>query len=159
MNQPGGRRAGLWDRAQVEAFVVGEPVPELPTVDSPDDLFDASEAAALAGIELTTWLRYDERDRGLVPDPDAVLHGQKHYRRGTLATWLANRPGRGAGSGRRPKNGASEGELRARTTALVAAAETEGRRLSAREVGRALGVSPAKAGKLLAVALAAAPAK
>ncbi|WP_214369800.1 hypothetical protein [Pseudonocardia sp. H11422] len=154
VNRPGGRKGGLWDAEQVRAYVAGEPVPSLPEHDDPADLLDAAEAAELSGIEPVTWVRYVERG-GLVPDADELVCEQPHWRRDTVLTWLANRPGRGAGGGRRPNNGMTDEQMQQRAAELLAEAASEGRAVSARELARVLGVSPTKAGKVLAVAQAA----
>ncbi|MFR9806492.1 hypothetical protein ACL02T_30010 [Pseudonocardia sp. RS010] len=149
VNRPGGRRTGLWDEEQVWAFAAGQPIPELPQHDDPADLLDAAEAAEFAGIEPVTWNRYAERG-GLVPEPDEQIHGQPHYRRDTLTHWLANRPGRGAGGGRPVKNGMTDEQMQQRAAELLAAADSQGTTLSARELARTLGVSPTKGSKILA---------
>lgn len=149
VNKPGGRKGGLWDQEQVHAYIAGGPVPALPTEADPDDLLDASEAAQFAGIAEVTWTRYVERG-GIVPEPSGEVSGQRHWRRAVLEAWKPQRPGRGAGGGRRPKNGLSEQELRDKAAAAVKAAEDAGRKASAREIGREVGVSPTKATRLLA---------
>jgi len=148
VNRPGGRKGGLWDQEQVHAYVAGDPVPSLPTEPHPDDLLDASEAAELAEVAEVTWTRYVERG-GIVPEPDEEVFGQRHWRRTILEEWKPSRPGRGSGGGRRPKNGLSEQELLDRAAAVVQAAADAGRKPSAREIGREIGVSPTKASRLL----------
>jgi hypothetical protein len=90
--------------------VAGEPIPPLPHQDDPDDLLDASEVGELAGIAAVTVLRYVLRET-IIPDPDETIYGQPHWRRGTIEEWLPNRPGRGAGGGRRTASGLSDGTL------------------------------------------------
>lgn len=148
VNKPGGRRGGLWDEAQVLAYVAGEAAPVLPTRPQPDDLLDAAEAAEFAGVTEQTWTRHLERN--LVPEPTEIVSGQRHWGRAVLEEWKPARPGRGAGGGRRAKNGLTEEELRDRAAAVMKAAKEAGRTPSAREVAREIDVSPTKASRLLA---------
>lgn len=158
VNKPAGRRGGLWDEEQVRAHVAGEPIPALPTVDDPGDLLDAAEAAELAGLSLVVWINYGNRPERLTPEPDEEVGGQPHWRRGTIAAWLPNRPGRGAGGGRSTRSGVPMAELRQRAGEIVAAAAAEGRELSARALARELDTSPTTAGRLLAEVRASSPA-
>lgn len=156
VNNPAGRRAGLWDEEQVRAYVAGEPVRPLPAADDPADLLDAAEAAEWAGLSLLVWINYSNRSERLTPEPDEMICGQPHWRRDTLATW--ERPGRGAGGGRSTRSGAPMEELRQRAGEIVAAAAAEGRKLSARALARELDTSPTTAGKLLNAVRDSAPA-
>ncbi|MFD6250744.1 helix-turn-helix domain-containing protein [Streptomyces roseolus] len=48
----------LYDRAQVQAYLDGRPIPELPTGEHPDDLLTAKETATLLGISPSTVQAY-----------------------------------------------------------------------------------------------------
>jgi hypothetical protein len=150
VNNPQGRRAALWDREQVLAYIAGEPVPALPDLDDPDDLLDTEEAAALVGLAQATWLSYLNRPRPLAPAPDATIRGMPHWRRSTLTGWQANRVGQGVGGGRPSRSGLSTDELEERVRTLLTEAAATGRSLSARAVSRELGISPTTASKLVA---------
>lgn len=95
--RPGHRM--LWDQAQVRAHGEGAPVPAVPSVDSPDDLLDAHEAAELWGISRATWDSYDKKKPHLIP-AHQLIHGVKFWLRRDLTEFV--RPGKGAGAGRRP---------------------------------------------------------
>ncbi|GLY54862.1 hypothetical protein [Lentzea sp. NBRC 102530] len=53
--RPTNGRPQMWDKEQAEAFAAGQPVPQLPDQDSPDDLLDRFEAAELAGMTPVAW--------------------------------------------------------------------------------------------------------
>lgn len=123
-----GSRPVLWDDAQTTAYYAGEPIPPLPAQDSPDDLLDRYEAAALAGVAVGTWDRYDSLP-GMRPRPAPVDLstlgmddlGAEHWRRGDIQDWLAQRPGLGGGG--RPKGTADlvpVDEIQPRAAALLA---------------------------------------
>jgi predicted DNA-binding transcriptional regulator AlpA len=54
----------------------------------------AKEAAALAGVAVSTWDAY--LTRGYAPEPDGWFGDQRWWLRSTVEEWKANRPGRGA---------------------------------------------------------------
>jgi hypothetical protein len=74
----------LWDTEQAAAFAQGKPVPDLPTVDDPDDLLDRNECAALIEVTAKTWTDY--QSQGKVPKPDRVVCGREHWYRRTVET-------------------------------------------------------------------------
>lgn len=146
-----GRTPALWDEQQATAFARGEPVPALPDGDDPADLFDAGEAAELAGIDAATWRRYGNRERPLIPPPDDEPGGVAHWRRDTLERWRTSRPGQGAGGGRPTRDGqrrTREETAHAAREAIGRAAE-RGRPLTSRELGDEIGVSHVTAAALL----------
>lgn len=115
-----GARRPLWDRAQVEAFSRGEPIPPLPTAPNPNDLLDRIEAAELAGIDPVAWRRYMYRG-GYVPADDVTIHGQPFWFRSTIESFGGQRQqgpqwagGRPAGFSMPPR-----GAIRARVEQLL----------------------------------------
>lgn len=57
------------------------------------DRLTTKEAAALAGVAVSTWDSY--LTRGYAPDPDGWFGNQRYWLRSTVEAWKANRPGRG----------------------------------------------------------------
>lgn len=98
-------RALLWDSEQTKAFHAGQPVPALPEVDD-EDLLDRHEAAAELGVTPASWNKYKSDPKlaqhvVLVPEQD----GTEHWPRRVVRKYKADRPGRGAGGGRRTGSG------------------------------------------------------
>ncbi|MFE7111102.1 DUF6292 family protein [Streptomyces sp. NPDC057575] len=99
-------RALLWDSEQTKAFHAGRPVPALPEEDGDGDLLDRHEAAAEVGVEPSSWNKYKS-------DPSLADHvvlvpeenGTEHWPRHVIRDYMAARPGRGAGGGRRVGSG------------------------------------------------------
>ncbi|MEV8536145.1 DUF6292 family protein [Streptomyces sp. NPDC051211] len=117
-------RALLWDAEQTKAFYAGKPVPALPAEDDDEDLLDRHEAAALLGVSVKSWNKYksdkdvaagmvlvpkasDDSDKdmaaGAGPVPKA--DGTEHWPRRLVLAYKNQRPGRGAGGGRREGSG------------------------------------------------------
>ncbi|MEJ8639938.1 DUF6292 family protein [Streptomyces sp. MS2.AVA.5] len=99
-------RALLWDSEQTKAFQAGQPVPALPEVDDDEDLLDRHEAAAELGVTPASWNKYKSDPKlaehvVLVPEQD----GTEHWPRRLVREYKADRPGRGAGGGRRTGSG------------------------------------------------------
>lgn len=99
-------RALLWDSEQTKAFHAGQPVPALPDVDDDEDLLDRHEAAAELGVTPASWNKYKSDPKlaehvVLVPEED----GTEHWPRRVVREYKADRPGRGAGGGRRTGSG------------------------------------------------------
>ncbi|MDH2393738.1 DUF6292 family protein [Streptomyces sp. HNM0663] len=99
-------RALLWDSEQTKAFHAGRPVPALPEVDDEEDLLDRHEAAAELGVSPASWNKYKSDPKlaehvVLVPEED----GTEHWPRRVVRGYKADRPGRGAGGGRRTGSG------------------------------------------------------
>ncbi|MFE9927843.1 hypothetical protein [Streptomyces sp. NPDC005533] len=100
-------RNQLWDSEQTTAYYAGEPIPELPQVDDDEDLLDRHEAAELLHIAPVTWNTY-KRTSGLAAGMVLVPAGPKgteHWPRRLVLAYKNNRPGRGAGGGRREGSG------------------------------------------------------
>ncbi|MFF9908766.1 hypothetical protein ACF1HU_35800 [Streptomyces olivaceus] len=138
-------RVLLWDSAQTDAYLAGEPIPELPASDGPDVLLDRQEAAAELKVSPRTWDGY-KADAALSRHVVDV-HGVEHWPRRVVRAYRDGRPGRESASGR-PKgkaNAVPRGELRARVAALLDAAPA----VTIADVHRALGVSPATAQRVL----------
>ncbi|MFE7412712.1 hypothetical protein [Streptomyces laurentii] len=93
-----GARTLLWDSEQVEAFLAGEPVPELPPAAGPDVLLDRQEAAKELGVTARTWDTY-ATDPRVAPHLEAI-HGVDHWPRGAVQAFRDSRPGRAATPGR-----------------------------------------------------------
>lgn len=99
-------RALLWDSEQTKAFHAGQPVPALPEADDDEDLLDRHEAAAELGVSPASWNKYKSDPKlaehvVLVPEQD----GTEHWPRRVVREYKADRPGRGAGGGRRTGSG------------------------------------------------------
>ncbi|MFE4206117.1 DUF6292 family protein [Streptomyces goshikiensis] len=100
-------RNQLWDSEQTKAYYAGEPIPELPQVDDDEDLLDRHEAAELLGVAPMTWNSY-KKDPDLAAGVVLVPAGPKgteHWPRRLVLAYKNNRPGRGAGGGRREGSG------------------------------------------------------
>lgn len=57
------------------------------------DRLTTKEAAALAGVAVSTWEAYVSRDRA--PAPDGWFGHQRYWLLETVEAWKANRPGQG----------------------------------------------------------------
>jgi hypothetical protein len=98
-----GAQTRIWDADQVEAKLADQEVPPLPTSESPEDLLDREESRtelSKLGLDLKpeAWRSYINHGYG--PKPDKVVCGVAHFSRRTIAEWLSQRPGEGAGAGR-----------------------------------------------------------
>lgn len=157
-----GRR--LWDRIQASAAVRGRSVPALPPhTQDPQDLLDRGEAPLILDnpVRPETWDEYVENDPYLRERAVSVC-GVIHHRRAHVLAWQSQRPGRGAGAGR--KSGSPDSTARASTVEkkerlekvaeMIERAAADGRALSGADVGRALGVSARTGQRLLADARA-----
>ncbi|GGL48167.1 hypothetical protein [Planomonospora parontospora] len=153
-------RKRLWDRDQAAAHAAGEPIPELPAEDDPDDLLEAQEAAALWEITPKRWLKNVAED--YAPPASAEVYGIPHWTRATVTGY--RRPGAGAGAGR--PRGARDSRPRARSIRdeqhhkrvrqvqeMVKAAAAEKRELKGPDVAVELGISRAQGRRLLDIAL------
>ncbi|MFJ2884319.1 MULTISPECIES: DUF6292 family protein [unclassified Streptomyces] len=98
-----GARTRLYDGEQVDAYLLGKPVPPLPTGEDDSDLLDRRECAALIGVTPTTWTSY-KRDPALA-DATAEVGGVEHWPRAAVRRFQDSRPGRAASAtaGGRPK--------------------------------------------------------
>ncbi|MFL0028526.1 DNA-binding protein [Streptomyces sp. NBUL23] len=75
---PGSKRPLLYDAAQVDAHLAGEPLPALPTEPDPSDLLTDAEAGAVAGVTAST-IRSDATT-GLIA-PGRELYGRRWWTR------------------------------------------------------------------------------
>jgi hypothetical protein len=129
-----GRRAPLWDRHQVLAYVQGKPIPALPSGSHRDDLLELSEIAEALGADRRR-VRLAVRD-GILPD--ATPCGVEHWRRARLAEFqraLAPKP---AG---RPVRAASE-QIRSQLSAALREVSSDpGQPVNASELARRAGVN------------------
>lgn len=139
------RKQHLWDKEQATAYAKGEPVPALPEVDSPEDLFDRWEAADAAGVHENSW--ETGRSRGTFPAPDAHKHDVPFWLRSTVEEFVRFRAARGsynpAGrpkgtTGRRPAKSLDlEKELRK----MLGYLKRTGQPLVKADVARKLGIN------------------
>ncbi|MFH9958931.1 helix-turn-helix domain-containing protein [Streptomyces roseolus] len=88
----------LYDRAQVQAYLDGRPIPELPTGEHPDDLLTAKETAAILGITPSTVQAYATQGH---LSPGTTRYGARLWTRHDIHDRRDNAPGRGKGGGRR----------------------------------------------------------
>jgi hypothetical protein len=91
-------RVLLYDSEQLDAFLAGKPVPQLPGRDHADDLLDRNEAPALLGLSTRSWESY-KADPGLA-EHLVLVKDVEHWPRRQILTWDASRPGSGHGGGR-----------------------------------------------------------
>ncbi|MCX4417794.1 DUF6292 family protein [[Kitasatospora] papulosa] len=96
-----GARTRLYDAEQVDAHLLGEPVPELPDQDEDADLLDRQECAAVLGVSPRTWDGY--KSAPLLVEHVTEVGGVEHWPRGAVRQYRASRPGKAAVTGR-PKN-------------------------------------------------------
>ncbi|MFH9698593.1 helix-turn-helix domain-containing protein [Streptomyces roseolus] len=88
----------LYDLAQTEAYLAGQPIPDLPVDEHPDDLLTAKEAAAILGINQSTVQAYATQGH---LSPGTTRYGARLWTRREVHDRRDNAPGRGAGGGRR----------------------------------------------------------
>ncbi|MET9097186.1 DUF6292 family protein [Streptomyces cyaneofuscatus] len=91
-----GSRPRLYDGEQVDAYLLGKPVPPLPEPEAEHDgdLLDRRECAALLGVSPRTWDVY-KNDPALT-EPRIEAGGVEHWPRHAVKTFQAGRPGREA---------------------------------------------------------------
>lgn len=131
-----GARTRLYDGEQVDAHLLGEPVPKLPDQDDDADLLDRQECAAELGVSPRTWDGY--KSAPLLAGHVTEVGGVEHWPRGAVRQYQASRPGKAAVTGR-PKNTGDQvprDQLPAVTAPLLDADPT----ISAAAVTEALGV-------------------
>ncbi|MEU3464601.1 DUF6292 family protein [Streptomyces sp. NPDC006733] len=93
-------RALLWDSEQTKAFYAGKPIPQLPAVDSDEDLLDRHEAAAELGVSPASWNKYKHESKLAehvvrIPASTAGEEGTEHWPRSVVRAFKAARPGKG----------------------------------------------------------------
>ncbi|GAA3015376.1 hypothetical protein GCM10010447_51330 [Streptomyces fulvorobeus] len=98
-----GSRTRLYDADQVDAYLLGKPVPPLPADEDDGDLLDRRECAALIGVAPNSWDIY-KRDPALAK-ARVEAGGVDHWPRGAVLRFQDSRPGRDAAAtrGGRPK--------------------------------------------------------
>jgi hypothetical protein len=111
----------VYDLAQAEAYMVGEPVPALPTGEHPDDLLTDKEVAAVLGISPGTVRAYATQGHF---SAGTTVYGARLWPRREVYDRRDNPPGQGKGGGRRAgepqgprKTQPYEGDPRLRTAA------------------------------------------
>jgi hypothetical protein len=133
----GGGRKRLWDRAQVEAFLAGKPVPAINAADHDEDLLDVIELAAVLGLppkQVNELLR-----QGRLDGPDATPCGVKHWTRGHARTMQPAPPEWSQEDGR-PRGEDAE-QIRARLlVAVEKVPRRAGGKLNASAIARAANV-------------------
>ncbi|MEU3976761.1 hypothetical protein [Streptomyces bacillaris] len=99
-----GAHKRLYDGEQVDAYLLGKPVPPLPEGEDDSDLLDRHECAALIGVAPDSWRAY-KRDAALRA-ARVEVGGVEHWPRGAVKAFQASRPGKEASAvaGGRPRN-------------------------------------------------------
>ncbi|MEV5856937.1 DUF6292 family protein [Streptomyces anulatus] len=99
-----GARTRLYDGEQVDAYLLGKPVPPLPADEDDGDLLDRREYAAVIGVAPRSWDTY-KHDPALT-EARVEVGGVEHWPRGAVKTFQDSRPGRDASAtaGGRPKH-------------------------------------------------------
>ncbi|MET8571897.1 hypothetical protein [Streptomyces sp. NPDC004783] len=133
----GAGRTRLYDGEQVDAYLAGRPIPELPT-DDDQDLLDRQEAAALRGEPLSVWDR--RKQAPAVREHLVLVGGVDHWPRHVVRDHTpAPRRRTGPGPGGRPA-GAGDQVPRDQLPALVAQLLDDDPTLTAADVADRLGV-------------------
>ncbi|WP_327389174.1 DNA-binding protein [Streptomyces sp. NBC_01207] len=150
---PGSVRPLIYDAAQVDAHLAGEPLPALPADPHPDDLLTDAEAGAIAGITAST-VRADAVT-GLI-DRGTERHGRRWWTRSAAearAGREAQYKGRTAGAkDLAPRIARTDPRVR-EVAAIIAAAEAgTARPVTAAELAEQFGVSTRTAERLMAKA-------
>ena len=92
-------RVLLWDGEQIDAYHAGQPIPPIDATDRAEDLLDRNEAAAVLEVDAKSWDALARKDELLVAAMKLVAN-VKHWPRTSVTTFKANRPGKGAATGR-----------------------------------------------------------
>ncbi|MDX3343754.1 DUF6292 family protein [Streptomyces sp. ME02-6979.5a] len=132
-----GSRTRLYDGEQVDAYLLGKPVPPLPETDDDGDLLDRRECAALIGVAPDSWKTY-KNDPSLA-EARIEAGGVEHWPRHAVRAFQAARPGRDAPKPGRPKSTGDQ-VPRDQVPALVAELLDADPTISAATVTERLGV-------------------
>ncbi|MEU7738061.1 hypothetical protein AB0B51_34220 [Streptomyces griseus] len=97
-----GSRTRLYDGEQVDAYLLGKPVPPLPETEDDGDLLDRRECAALIGVAPDSWKAY-KRDPALT-GARIEAGGVEHWPRHAVKAFQASRPGDAAPKSGRPRH-------------------------------------------------------
>ncbi|MEV7425921.1 DUF6292 family protein [Streptomyces sp. NPDC091212] len=132
-------RTQLYDSEQVDAYLQGKPVPQLPDQDDAEDLLDRRECAAEIGVTPRSWDSY--KTDPLLTEHKTEVRGVEHWPRGIVHQFQTSRPGRAASAtaGGRPKRTGDQiprDQLPALTAPLLDADPT----ISAAHIVQELGV-------------------
>ncbi|MFD3641557.1 DUF6292 family protein [Streptomyces griseus] len=93
-----GSRTRLYDGEQVDAYLLGKPVPPLPAKEDDGDLLDRRECAAVIGVAPRSWDTY-KHDPALT-EARVEAGGVEHWPRGAVKAFQDSRPGRDASATR-----------------------------------------------------------
>ncbi|MFW3464397.1 hypothetical protein ACN24K_30465 [Streptomyces microflavus] len=85
-------RTRLYDGEQVDAYLLGKPVPSLPERDDDNDLLDRQECAAELGVSPRSWDAY--KNDPLLTGHMAKVGGVEHWPRGIVHEFRNSRPGK-----------------------------------------------------------------
>ncbi|MFE1478492.1 hypothetical protein ACFW6N_32135 [Streptomyces cyaneofuscatus] len=132
-----GSRTQLYDGEQVDAYLLGKPVPPFPETDDDGDLLDRRECAALIEVAPDSWKTY-KNDPGLM-ESRIEAGGVEHWPRRAVLRFQEGRPGNAAPKPGRPKSTGDQvprDQVAARVAELLDADPT----ISAATVTERLGV-------------------
>ncbi|MFD5347473.1 hypothetical protein ACFWJY_27875 [Streptomyces anulatus] len=129
-------RTRLYDGDQVDAYLLGKPVPPLPDQEDDDDLLDRQECAAAIGVTPRTWDGYKRHP--LLTEHVTDVGGVEHWPRGIVRRYQTSRPGKPTATGRPEGTGdqVPRDQLPALTAELLDADPT----ITAAGVTEALGI-------------------
>lgn len=154
---PGSLRPTLYDAAQVDAFLSGEPLPALPTTPHPDDLLTDAEAGAIAGISAST-IRSDAVT-DLMPRGEE-RHGRRWWTR-AAAEARAARPtqykGRTPGAQDRAPRNRPDSRVPEVAAQITAAAAGDREPVTSSEIAEKYNVSQRTAERIMARARTSGP--
>ncbi|MFE9484514.1 DNA-binding protein [Streptomyces spororaveus] len=143
----------IYDAAQVDAHLAGEPLPALPADPHPDDLLTDAEAGAIAGITAST-VRADAVT-GLI-DRGTERHGRRWWTRSAAearAGREAQYKGRTAGAkDLAPRIARTDPRVREVAATIAAAEAGTAKSVTAAELAEQYGVSTRTAERLMAKA-------